>query len=220
MTSFLSFQQEIEARSKKEQLPILNTLTVSKFDVKETDSSDSRPLLDRLIDPIESSSLVAHIQTRLNRKAEVLLRLSYPGNLSSKHWESLFDPEDTALTNEAWDLSQDQTDRILATLHSAANEIGAQAGLVFSPLIHKRQPVPTSSQDEDAQRNDPEIDEKWTPKGLRVFLRSVPQDASDAQELRVAVTGNVDSGKSTLLGVLVRGALDDGRGRARVALFR
>lgn len=34
------------------------------------------------------------------------------------------------------------------------------------------------------------------------------------------MTGNVDSGKSTLLGVLVRGHLDDGRGRARVALFR
>jgi GTPase len=32
--------------------------------------------------------------------------------------------------------------------------------------------------------------------------------------------GNVDSGKSTTLGVLTRGGLDDGRGRARVALFR
>src|SRR5437667_8475361 len=30
----------------------------------------------------------------------------------------------------------------------------------------------------------------------------------------------VDAGKSTLLGVLVKGKLDDGRGRARVNLFR
>jgi len=34
------------------------------------------------------------------------------------------------------------------------------------------------------------------------------------------VVGNVDSGKSTILGVLTRGGLDDGRGLARVALFR
>jgi GTPase len=31
----------------------------------------------------------------------------------------------------------------------------------------------------------------------------------------VAVIGNVDSGKSTLVGVLTRGVLDDGRGLAR-----
>jgi GTPase len=34
-------------------------------------------------------------------------------------------------------------------------------------------------------------------------------------EVRVAVIGNVDSGKSTLVGVLTRGMLDDGRGLAR-----
>ena len=30
----------------------------------------------------------------------------------------------------------------------------------------------------------------------------------------------VDAGKSTMLGVLVKGGLDDGRGKARVNLFR
>ena len=35
------------------------------------------------------------------------------------------------------------------------------------------------------------------------------------RELRVAVVGNVDAGKSTMLGVLSRGGLDDGRGRTR-----
>jgi len=39
-------------------------------------------------------------------------------------------------------------------------------------------------------------------------------------EVRCAVVGNVDSGKSTTLGVLTRGALDDGRGKARIGLFR
>ncbi len=36
----------------------------------------------------------------------------------------------------------------------------------------------------------------------------------------MAVTGNVDAGKSTLLGVLTHGVLDDGRGIARQKLFR
>lgn len=39
-------------------------------------------------------------------------------------------------------------------------------------------------------------------------------------DLRVAVLGNVGSGKSTLLGVLTQGELDNGRGRARLNLFR
>ncbi len=39
-------------------------------------------------------------------------------------------------------------------------------------------------------------------------------------EIRVAVAGNVDSGKSTLVGVLTRGKLDNGRGLARVNVFR
>ena len=39
-------------------------------------------------------------------------------------------------------------------------------------------------------------------------------------EVRVAVTGNVDSGKSTILGVLTHGILDNGRGSARLTVFR
>ena len=36
----------------------------------------------------------------------------------------------------------------------------------------------------------------------------------------MAVVGNVDAGKSTLLGVLTHGELDNGRGHARQKLFR
>ena len=39
-------------------------------------------------------------------------------------------------------------------------------------------------------------------------------------EVRVAVVGNVDSGKSTLVGCLTRLVLDDGRGLARSKVFR
>ena len=38
-------------------------------------------------------------------------------------------------------------------------------------------------------------------------------------ELRIAVVGNVDSGKSTIIGVLTSGELDNGRGLARAKVF-
>ncbi len=39
-------------------------------------------------------------------------------------------------------------------------------------------------------------------------------------DIRIASVGNVDSGKSTLLGVLLTGEADDGRGRTRTRVFR
>merc|ERR1711936_514496 len=45
-------------------------------------------------------------------------------------------------------------------------------------------------------------------------------DSKDFTEIRCAVVGNVDAGKSTLLGVLTHGELDNGRGLARQRLFR
>ena len=36
----------------------------------------------------------------------------------------------------------------------------------------------------------------------------------------MSVVGNADAGKSTLLGVLTQGQLDNGRGQARLNLFR
>ena len=54
----------------------------------------------------------------------------------------------------------------------------------------------------------------------KLLIRQHPATAEDVIETRIAVVGNVDAGKSTMLGVLVKGSLDDGRGRARVNLFR
>jgi GTPase len=53
-----------------------------------------------------------------------------------------------------------------------------------------------------------------------VLIRKVAQDATEIIECRIAVVGNVDSGKSTTLGTLTKGVLDDGRGKTRVSLFR
>jgi GTPase len=42
----------------------------------------------------------------------------------------------------------------------------------------------------------------------------------DITELRIGIMGNVDSGKSTLTGVLTKNVLDDGRGRARTLVMK
>ncbi|XP_059096502.1 GTP-binding protein 2-like isoform X2 [Tigriopus californicus] len=62
-----------------------------------------------------------------------------------------------------------------------------------------------------------------TEHGLRtvaeVLVRKVPDD-QQCIDLRVCVLGNADVGKSTLVGVLTQGHLDNGRGRARLNMFR
>lgn len=45
-------------------------------------------------------------------------------------------------------------------------------------------------------------------------------DVQRPLEIRIAVIGNVDSGKSTMVGVLTRSMLDDGRGAARAKVFK
>ncbi|KAG1464659.1 hypothetical protein G6F46_000127 [Rhizopus delemar] len=57
-------------------------------------------------------------------------------------------------------------------------------------------------------------------KVSHLMIRKRPKSVQEALEVRVAVVGNVDAGKSTMLGVLTKGILDDGRGKARVNLFR
>ncbi|KAI1259125.1 P-loop containing nucleoside triphosphate hydrolase protein [Xylariaceae sp. FL1019] len=54
----------------------------------------------------------------------------------------------------------------------------------------------------------------------KILIRCHPATVENVIETRIAVVGNVDAGKSSMLGVLVKGDLDDGRGKARVNLFR
>uniref|UniRef100_A0A8C7ZEX5 GTP binding protein 2b n=1 Tax=Oryzias sinensis TaxID=183150 RepID=A0A8C7ZEX5_9TELE len=88
----------------------------------------------------------------------------------------------------------------LKTLRRMAEKVGADITLLREREV-----------DYDLDRN--------TRRIAEVLVRKVPDD-QQFLDLRVAVLGNVDSGKSTLLGVLTQGELDNGRGRARLNLFR
>lgn len=57
-------------------------------------------------------------------------------------------------------------------------------------------------------------------KPAAILLRQRPGEGCRPLEVRVAVIGNVDSGKSTMVGVLTRSMLDDGRGSARSKVFK
>ncbi|XP_061645624.1 GTP-binding protein 2 [Phyllopteryx taeniolatus] len=96
-------------------------------------------------------------------------------------------------------LSEKDMKASLTTLHDMAEKVGAD----ITVLRH-------AEVDYDA-------DQPLTI--AEVLIRKVPDD-QQFLDLRVAVLGNVDSGKSTLLGVLTQGELDNGRGRARLNLFR
>lgn len=64
-----------------------------------------------------------------------------------------------------------------------------------------------------------QLDESGKRRTGQYLIRRCYEE-KDFMEIRVAVVGNVDAGKSTLLGVLTHGVLDNGRGFARQALFR
>lgn len=58
-----------------------------------------------------------------------------------------------------------------------------------------------------------------TRKVAEVLVRKVPENQQFI-ELRLAILGSADAGKSTLCGVLTQGVYDNGQGKARLNLFR
>ena len=83
---------------------------------------------------------------------------------------------------------------------------------------NNRQPKPNlDKKQNDKKQNDHntlnKIDENSESKNNE-NERKIPQD------VRIAVIGNVDSGKSTMIGVLTSGECDDGRGSARSRILR
>mmetsp|Transcript_44485 Transcript_44485/g.43151 ORF Transcript_44485/g.43151 Transcript_44485/m.43151 type:complete len:289 (+) Transcript_44485:9-875(+) len=66
-----------------------------------------------------------------------------------------------------------------------------------------------------------EEDEEEKKEDLDDDLDSLPStlQVREENDIRIAVIGNVDSGKSTLVGVLTKGIMDDGRGAARMKVF-
>jgi GTPase len=105
-----------------------------------------------------------------------------------------------ALTREQWDAA-------MSRLNQAAANERADCQVLLTKNV---------GGDVEAES----VNEKEKECSGKVLIRQNPKTVEHVIETRIAVVGNVDAGKSTMLGVLVKGGLDDGRGKARVNLFR
>ena len=127
--------------------------------------------------------------------------------MTEGHGEFLFDLglEDNG---DPMGLNKSQWDTSLARLEETANKCNADIRILMTRNVSgdTAPDVPASKDDSGCSG--------------KVLIRARPASVSNVIETRIAVVGNVDAGKSTMLGVLVKGGLDDGRGKARVNLFR
>ncbi|KAH7380222.1 P-loop containing nucleoside triphosphate hydrolase protein [Phaeosphaeria sp. MPI-PUGE-AT-0046c] len=128
------------------------------------------------------------------------------GRLLEGHGEALFDVglEDNG---DSMGFSKENWEFAMARLGTVCEEVKADYKLLMTRNV--------GADVEVGPR-----DAKETGASGKMILRQRPESVDNVIETRIAVVGNVDAGKSTMLGVLVKGGLDDGRGKARVNLFR
>ncbi|KAI4214220.1 MAG: hypothetical protein LQ351_003305 [Letrouitia transgressa] len=148
-----------------------------------------------LLDPSDES------EDTLQQLEDVLQSRILEGN-----GEALFDlgQEDNG---ETMSFSKEQWDVALDRIRRASKLLRAECRVLLTRNVGGPEEVEKAN----------EKDKSCTGK---LLIRQTPKTTEDVIETRVAVVGNVDAGKSTMLGVLVKGSLDDGRGKARVNLFR
>ncbi|KAK9810446.1 hypothetical protein WJX72_010850 [[Myrmecia] bisecta] len=100
-------------------------------------------------------------------------------------------------------LAEEQLDAILKRIDTEMNAAGADINIL------RRRKVQCSRPDAG----------KAESAAADVLVRR-RAGVANPMEVRVAIIGNVDSGKSTMVGVLTRSMLDDGRGLARSKVFK
>jgi GTPase len=122
------------------------------------------------------------------------------------HGEALFDlgQEDSG---ESMGFARAQWDLGLSRLKEAAGSLKSDVRVLLTYNVEGPEEAETKNEKDKACRG-------------KLLIRQTPETPEEVIETRIAVVGNVDAGKSTMLGVLVKGNLDDGRGKARVNLFR
>ncbi|KAJ2190395.1 hypothetical protein IW139_001331 [Coemansia sp. RSA 353] len=170
----------------------------------ESAVAEPRALKQRLLTPDDADMLF--LTDTLSRR------------LTEGHGEVVF--EAGVDNGTSMDLSDDDIKTVTATLTAAADRplVNAFVQLLYDSGADDTQP--------EGKKHARAIVEKTKPVSngaariVSYLVRRRPQRIEDMLEVRVAVVGNVDAGKSTMLGVLTQGALDDGRGLARLALFK
>ncbi|MHA1121350.1 MAG: GTP-binding protein [Candidatus Heimdallarchaeota archaeon] len=157
------------------------------------------------------------MSSKKNKKAEKLDKESEEGNIEYKL--KLIDPSATRFEH----LVTQMKFRLQEGLGEAIYEIGVEDNGYPKGLSDKELKLSIETLTKMAQELNADITILREREGeigtvAEVLVRKLAEE--DFLEIRIAVAGNVDSGKSTLVGVLTQGKLDNGRGLARVNVFR
>ncbi|KAI1490153.1 P-loop containing nucleoside triphosphate hydrolase protein [Biscogniauxia mediterranea] len=179
------------ATEHHEELDILDSLNLD-------DSEPQIPLRNLLLAPADDEASQAKLAQHIEER------------LVEGHGEAVFD---LGFENggESMCLSRSEWDTALARLKNTAKKLRGDCDVLLTKNV---------GGDVEAESASAGNNSKDTDCTGKVLVRQAPKTVEEVIETRIAVVGNVDAGKSSLLGVLVKGDLDDGRGKARVNLFR
>jgi GTPase len=137
------------------------------------------------------AKLVALLETRLAEgHGEMIFEIGFENN------------------GESMALNKDEWDTAMKRLQAAAIKVRADCQILLTKHVGGEEEAASAAAEKEKECSG------------KILIRQHPATVEDVIETRIAVVGNVDAGKSTMLGVLVKGGLDDGRGKARVNLFR
>ncbi|KAF3064164.1 GTP-binding protein 1 [Daldinia childiae] len=174
-----------------EELDILDSLNLG-------DSEPHVPLRDLLLSPSDNATAQQKLSEYIDER------------LLEGHGEAVFDlgfennGESMRLTSDEWKIALDR-------LKETAKKAHADCDILLTKNVGG------DVEAESTIAGNQSKDKDCTGK---ILIRQNPITIEQVIETRIAVVGNVDAGKSSMLGVLVKGDLDDGRGKARVNLFR
>lgn len=175
------------------------------IDAELDDILDSLDLSDQVPQaPLHNLLLLEDDATLQNLVDLISLRLE------DGHGETLFDIG-FEHNGDSMHLNKADWERAWDRLQTAAKQVNADCQLLLTRNVGGDVDVAPAASDKSKKDKD---------CSGKILIRQNPATVENVIETRIAVVGNVDAGKSSMLGVLVKGDLDDGRGRARVNLFR
>ncbi|KAF7288653.1 hypothetical protein HMN09_01371200 [Mycena chlorophos] len=195
MATLHSFQNEMDQIAAKQRTDIpLPDKGKAKADSAPTDDSDEREIEETIMKALLSNADQARdlVASLITRHVgEYVFRIGLQPPRAQLFDNELID-DVGGWTGIA--RTEAELDELKEKITAVVEEVGGKSSVLFKASI----PTPRVS----------------------LLLRLPPLSVAQTPEVRCCVVGNVDAGKSSFLGVLTRGGLDDGRGRARVALFR
>ncbi|KAL2821537.1 P-loop containing nucleoside triphosphate hydrolase protein [Aspergillus granulosus] len=207
LSEFAEYADKQQSRRSAQPVPPENGTSdksAAHEDHAELDILDQLGLSD---DPktVKLKDLLLASEDKVEANVKILAEI-LQNRIDEGHGETVFDLglEDGG---ESMSLSLEEWNSALQRLRDAADTLAAHCRILLTYNV--------GGPEESRVPND-RVKGAWG----KILIRQPAETVEEMAEIRVAVVGNVDAGKSTMLGVLVKGGLDDGRGKARVNLFR